>query len=39
LHSGWSRIHGLEALLMQGVVPPAAKTWEILEPVIQQPIC
>ena len=35
LHSGWSRIHGLEALLMQGVVPPAAKTWEILEPVIQ----
>jgi len=26
LHSGWSRIHGLEALLMQGVVPPAAKS-------------
>lgn len=35
LYSGWSRIHGLEALLMQGVVLPAAKTWQILEPVIQ----
>jgi hypothetical protein len=34
LYSGWSRIHGLEALLMQGVVLPAAKTWEILEPVV-----
>ena len=35
LYSGWSRIHGLEALLMQGVVLPVAKTWEILKPVIQ----
>ena len=35
LHSGWSRIHGLEALLMQGVILPAAETWELLEPVIQ----
>jgi hypothetical protein len=36
LYSGWSRIYGLEALLMQGVVLPAEKTWEILEPVIQR---
>jgi hypothetical protein len=35
LYSGWSRINALEALLMQGVVLPAAKTWEILEPVMQ----
>jgi hypothetical protein len=35
LYGGWSRIHGLEALLMNGVVLPSAKTWEILEPVIQ----
>jgi hypothetical protein len=35
LYGGWSRIHGLEALLMQGVVLPSAKTWEILKPVVQ----
>ena len=35
LYGGWSRIHGLEALLMNGVVLPSAKTWQILEPVIQ----
>ena len=36
LYSAWSRINALEALLMQGVVLPAAKTWEILEPVMQR---
>ena len=35
LYSAWSRINALEALLMQGVVLPAAKTWEILEPVMR----
>lgn len=35
LHDAWPRIHGLEALLINGVAPPAAKTWEILGPVIQ----
>ena len=35
MYSAWSRINALEALLMQGVVLPAAKTWEILEPVMQ----
>ena len=34
-YGAWSRIHGLEALLMQGVVLPSAKTWEIVEPIIQ----
>lgn len=35
LYSGWSRIQGLEALLMRGVVLPSEKTWAILEPVVQ----
>lgn len=34
LHSGWYRIQGLEALLMNGVVLPSERTWGILEPVI-----
>jgi len=34
-YGAWSRIHGLEALLMQGVVLPSGKTWEIVEPIIQ----
>ena len=34
-YGAWSRIHGLEALLMQGVVLPSRKTWEIVEPIIQ----
>jgi hypothetical protein len=35
LYDAWPRIHGLEALLMQGVVLPSGKTWEIVEPIIQ----
>jgi hypothetical protein len=35
LYDAWPRIHGLEALLMQGVVLPSEKTWEIVEPIIQ----
>lgn len=31
----WHSINGLEALLMQGVVLPAEKTGEILDPIIQ----
>jgi hypothetical protein len=34
-YGSWTCIHGLEALLMQGVVLPSAKTWEIAEPLIQ----
>jgi hypothetical protein len=34
-YGAWSRIHGLEALLMQGVVLPSGKTWEIVEPIIK----
>jgi hypothetical protein len=34
-YGAWSRIHGLEALLMQGVALPSGKTWEIVEPIIQ----
>lgn len=36
LYSAWSRIYVLEALLLQGVVLPATKTWEILAPVMQR---
>lgn len=36
LYSAWSRIYALEALLLQGVVLPATRTWEILEPVMQR---
>ena len=35
LYGGRSRVHGLEALLMKGLVLPFEKTWDILEPVIQ----
>jgi hypothetical protein len=35
LYGAWPCINGLEALLMQGVVLPSAKTWEIVEPIIQ----
>jgi hypothetical protein len=35
LYDAWPRIHGLEALLMQGVVLPSGKTWEIVEPIIE----
>ena len=35
LYDAWPRIHGLEALLMQGAVLPSAKTWEIVEPIIE----
>jgi hypothetical protein len=35
LYDAWPRIHGLEALLMQGVVLPSEKTWEIVEPIIE----
>ncbi|MGB0124579.1 MAG: hypothetical protein WBP63_14155 [Silvibacterium sp.] len=35
LYDAWTRIHGLEALLMQGVVLPSEKTWEIVEPIIE----
>jgi NACHT conflict system protein len=35
LYGAWPSINGLEALLMQGVVLPSAKTWEIVEPIIQ----
>jgi len=35
LYDAWPRIHGLEALLMQGVVLSSAKTWEIVEPIIE----
>lgn len=34
-YGAWPSINGLEALLMQGVVLPSAKTWEIVEPIIQ----
>jgi hypothetical protein len=34
-YGAWSHIHGLDALLMQGVVLPYGKTWEIVEPIIQ----
>jgi hypothetical protein len=34
-YGAWPCINGLEALLMQGVVLPSAKTWEIVEPIIQ----
>ena len=34
-YGSWPCINGLEALLMQGVVLPSAKTWEIVEPIIQ----
>ncbi len=35
LYDAWPRVHGLEALLMQGVVLPSEKTWEIVEPIIE----
>ena len=35
LYDAWPRIHGLEALLMRGAVLPFAKTWEIVEPIIE----
>jgi hypothetical protein len=35
LYGAWPRINGLEALLMQGVVLPSSKTWEVVEPIIQ----
>jgi hypothetical protein len=35
LYDAWPRIHGLEALLMQGAALPSAKTWEIVEPIIE----
>jgi len=35
LYDAWPRIHGLEALLMQGAVLPSAKTWGIVEPIIE----
>lgn len=35
LYDTLPRIHGLEALLMQGAVLPSAKTWEIVEPIIE----
>ena len=35
LYDAWTRIHGLEALLMQGVVLPSEKTWEIVEQIIE----
>jgi hypothetical protein len=35
LYGAWPRINCMEALLMQGVVLPSARTWEVLEPVIQ----
>lgn len=35
LYDAWPRIHGLEALLMQGVALPSGKTWEIVEPIIE----
>jgi hypothetical protein len=35
LYDAWPRIHGLEALLMQGVVLPSEKIWEIVEPIIE----
>jgi len=35
LYDAWPRIHGLEALLMQGAVLPSAKTWEIVELIIE----
>ncbi len=35
LYDAWTRIHGLEALLMQGAVLPSGKTWEIVEPIIE----
>jgi hypothetical protein len=35
LYDAWPRIHGLEALLMQGAVLPSEKTWEIVEPIIE----
>ena len=35
LYDAWPRIHGLEALLLQGVVLPSEKTWEIVEPIIE----
>jgi hypothetical protein len=35
LYDAWPRIHGLEALLMQGAFLPSAKTWEIVEPIIE----
>jgi hypothetical protein len=34
-YGAWPCINGLEALLMHGVVLPLAKTWEIVEPIIQ----
>jgi hypothetical protein len=33
-NDAWTRIQGIEALLMNGVVLPEPKTWEILEPVV-----
>jgi hypothetical protein len=33
LYDAWPHIHGLEALLMQGVVLPSEETWEIVEPI------
>lgn len=35
LYDAWPRTQGLEALLLQGVVLPSEKTWEIVEPVIE----
>ncbi len=35
LYDAWTRIHGLEALLMQGAILPSEKTWEIVEPIIE----
>ena len=35
LYDAWPRIHGLEALLMQGAVLPSEKTWKIVEPIIE----
>ena len=35
LYDAWPRIHGLEALLMHGVVLPSEKTSVIVEPIIQ----
>ena len=34
-YGAWTCIHGLEALLMQSVVLPSAKIWEIAEALIQ----
>ena len=35
LYDAWPRIHGLEALLMQGAVLSSEKTWKIVEPIIE----